>query len=289
MINRSAAASLPADRGIIVIVFLALACAVFMPFSSAKAIAVAVVPSTFLYTFNSEGTLMEAGSSGETSSPYFWLNSGGKLLIKNGLGMTVQGALASNDATRLLYSSMNPLDTGNGYYPQNTLRLVTRSRWANSQESVQFKIVKTDVTNTPNRDGYSGVFLMGRYKDQYNLYYAGIRQDGQAVIKKKINGTYYTLGYTQVFGRQEAYDRTTNPNLMPQGKWMGLRATFINQADGSVKITMYLDPENDDVYAQTLSVVDKGTGGAPFTAAGYAGVRGDFMDLQFDNLELKKM
>lgn len=238
------------------------------------------------YTFNVNGTLLEAGSMNESSSPYFWLNSGGKMVFKNGVGV-IEGPLSSIDPTRLMYASMNPLDTSNGYYPHNTLRLVAKQSWGNIDESIKFKIIKTNMTDTPNRDGYSGAFLFGRYKDSNNLYYVGIRHDGQAVIKKKINGTYYTLAEKQVFGLQDQYNRTSNPNLMPHGQWMRLRASFENLSDGSVRIKMYLDKTGSGAYANILTTTDKGTGGAAITASGKAGVRTDFMDMQFDDFVIR--
>lgn len=262
--------------------------AVFMPTSS-HAVSAANVTSPFRYTFNQSGTLMEAGSMSESSSPYFWVNSGGKMELKNGLGMTVQGSLPVVDATRQLYAKMNSLDTANGTMPQNTFRLVTRSQWSSAQESVKFRITKTNLTDTPNRDGYSGIFLFGRYSDQYNLYYAGIRQDGEAVIKKKIGGTYHTLGEKQVFGEQADYDRWSNPNLMPANTWMGIRAKYENLADGSVRIQLYLDKNNSGNFTQILSVIDSGTGGAPFTNKGYAGIRTDYMDVQFEDFDLRNL
>lgn len=211
------------------------------------------------------------------------------MAIKNGVGMTVQGSLPVVDATRQLYAKMNSLDTANGTTPQNTFRLVTRSQWGHAQESVKFRITKTNLTDTPNRDGYSGIFLFGRYKDQYNLYYAGIRQDGQAVIKKKIGGTYHTLGEKQVFGDQDDYDRWQKPNLIPQNVWMGLRAKYENLADGSVRIQLYLDKSNSGNFTQILSVIDSGAGGAPFTNKGYAGIRTDYMDVQFEDFDLRNL
>lgn len=280
--------SLDKDRiAALFVSFFAFAIA-FIP-SSSQAVSAANVSSPFRYTFNQSGTLMEAGSMGESSSPYFWVNSGGKMPIQGGIGMTVQGTLPTVDATRLLYARMNSLDTANGTTPQNTFRLVTRSRWGDAQESVKFRITKTNLTDTPNRDGYSGIFLFGRYQDQHNLYYAGIRQDGQAVIKKKIGGTYHTLGEKQVFGNQEDYDRWQNPNLIPQNAWMGLRARYENLADGSVRIQLYLDRNNSGSFTQILSVIDSGTGGAPLKEKSYAGIRTDFMDVQFEDFDLRNL
>src|SRR3989344_723617 len=70
------------------------------------------------YTFNSSGTLDEAGSITESWSPYWWLNSGGQFFLSNGLGKTVQGELSSVSPWRIHYASANPTDTDNGYHPQ---------------------------------------------------------------------------------------------------------------------------------------------------------------------------
>ena len=91
----------------------------------ASAAAAASVSSPFVYTFNSSGTLYETGSSAESSSPYFWLNSGAMLQIGSGIGKTQQGALPAANLWRLMYKTMNPLDSGEGYFPDNTLRIVT--------------------------------------------------------------------------------------------------------------------------------------------------------------------
>lgn len=261
----------------------------FLQAGQAVAAPAALVPSPFVFSFNSPGTLYEAGKAGESSSPYFWLNSGAKLVIANGIGRTQFSALPSIDPWRLMYNSMNPLDTGKGYYPQNTLRLVTRSSWTDLEVGVRFRIGKTNLTDTPNRDGYSGIFLMGRYVDQYNLYYAGIRHDGTAVIKKKINGTYYTLATTQIFGAEGTYDKWSNPNLLPQNKWLGMKARFTNQSDGLVKIQLIIDRENDGKWVPILSATDTSTGGAPLRNSGLTGLRTDFMDVEFDDFRAEKI
>jgi hypothetical protein len=232
---------------------------------------------------------MEAGAEGETSSPYFWLNSGGKFIMRDGIGLTVQGELRPTDGTRLLYSAMNPLDTDDGYHPQNTLRLVTRADWQDIQESVSFNIKRLELSDTPNRDGYSGVFLFGRYYDSDNLYYVGIRQDGQAVIKKKIGGVYYTLASKQLFGSIEDYDRFLNPNLMPENTWMGLRATFDNYTSSSVRVRLYIDRHNTGRWEYVMTTIDKGAGGPALVQPGKAGIRSDYMDMQFDNLDIRSI
>lgn len=248
---------------------------------------VAVAPALLTYTFNKDGTLFETGKVKDSSSPYFWVTSGGELQIKGGVGKTIQNQLSADDRVRLIYKAMNPLDTAEGYTPQNTFRMVTKATWGNVDETILFRIAKTNLTNTPNRDGYSGIFLMGRYRDANNLYYVGIRHDGQAVIKKKINGAYHTLGHTQAFGEQSQYHKWSKPNLLPQNQWVGLRARFENLANGSVRIRMYLDAKNSGAFKEIVTVTDAGIGGPAHTGNGSGGIRTDFMDVEFDNYDVR--
>lgn len=257
---------------------------------SAEASAARAVSSPFVYTFNAPGTLAEAGSMGESSSPYFWVNSGAYLIIQDGLGKTVQGKLSTSNFWRTLYGSSNPLDTGNGYYPQNLFRLVTRSSWTNTSQEMQFKIQHTNLTDTSNRDGYSGVLFFSRYRDNDNLYYAGIRQDGTSVIKKKIGGTYYTMDQRQVFSG--SYDKWSNPSLIPQKQWMRMRLVTQSQADGSVSLTLYLDKNDTGSFVEIGHAVDKNGayGGSPVVnGPAYAGIRTDYEDVFFNDYRLTEL
>lgn len=248
------------------------------------------VSSPFLYTFGSDGTLNEAGSLDTSSSPYFWLNSGGMLTISDGVGKTVHGALPRGSFWQTLYARTSSVDTGGGYYPQNLFRFITRSAWKNLSEEVKFKITKLNETDTTNRGGYSGILMLSRYKDSDNLYYAGIRQDGTAVIKKKLNGKYYTIAQAAIPGYTPSdYDRETNPNLLPTGKWMRLKTETVTNANGSVQISVYLDENNDGTYAKILTGTDSAGkfGSAVIDTAASAGIRADYFDMQFDDYLIK--
>ncbi len=243
-----------------------------------------VVPSDFRFNFNTPGVLIEAGSMDTSSSPYFWVNSGAKLILNaQGAGSTVIGNLPTSDPFRILYAANNPEDTDNGYHPQNIFRLLTRSTWQNSGQEVTFRIKAQNLSNSSNRQGHNGVLLMSRYANSANLYYAGIRNDGQAIIKKKINGAYYTLAGAQIFGTASQYNRSSNPSLLPLNTWMRLKTEVTNQADGSVKINLFLDRENTGHYTSILSTTDNNVGGTALRAAGYGGIRTDFMDVEFEN------
>jgi hypothetical protein len=235
------------------------------------------------YAFSADGTLNETGNPDNSSSPYFWVSSGAALLLSGGQGGTLQGRLDTGSKWQLLYALSNPRDTENGYLPQNIFRFVTRNTWSDVSEEIRFKINKTNLTDSPNRDGYSGILLMSRYADENNLYYAGIRHDGLAVIKKKSKGSYYTLGTARVWSG--TYNRTSNPNLIPEGTWMRLRSDTDTQADGSTKVSLYLDQEDTGSWRKVLEVRDDAGGrdGAPLLGPARTGVRTDFMDVSFDD------
>lgn len=258
---------------------LALAVTLLLPTSTHAA-------TDFLYTFNSPGTLVEAGSMGESSSPYFYLNSGGKFTIKNGIGSTIKNDLLVNDVTRLLYSTANALDTDGGSNPQNLFRLLTKETWQNANTKLSFRITDQNLSDSPNRDGHNGVLIMNRYQDQDNLYYAGVRNDGEAIIKKKIGGKYHTLASVQIFGTEGQYDRESAPSMLPLNRWTGLKTEVYNLSNGAVRIRLLLDRENDGSYVSILAADDNGVGGAPFLKDGHAGIRTDFMDVEFDNFRI---
>lgn len=241
--------------------------------------------SSLYYTFNSPGVLQEAGSMRESTSPYFWLNSGGTLTIKDGIGMTAQGELPEGSIWQRLYSLSSALDTGGGTQPQNLFRLLSKSEWENVSQEVAFRVTKTNTVDSPNRDGWSGILLMSRYQDGDNLYYAGIRMDGSAVIKKKQNGTYTTLAQERgVFSG--LFDRLgLTPSLIPENTWMRLKSVTKMNADGSIGITLYLDRKNSGSWEKVLSATDS----SPLSGGGHVGIRTDYMDVQFDNYRITEI
>lgn len=254
-------------------------------FGFAATVRGAVSGGRLYYGFDNEGSLEEAGSMSQSSSRDWWVNSGGYLIQSGGIGSSVQGELPANDRWRLAYAASNPTDTDGGYHPQNIFRLVTKSQWRNLRQQVYFKISKTNLSSSPNRNAYNGVLLFNRYVDSNNLYYVGLRVDGAAVIKKKLNGKYYTLGYYRLYG--SGYDPTTKPNLLPANQWIGLRSVVKTNPDNSVTISVYVDNGDTKGWTRVLESVETGTGssGPAILAAGYAGVRTDFMDVQFDGFE----
>ena len=246
-----------------------------------QAATTAEVKSPFYYSFNTPGILYEAGDIESSSSPYWWLNSGAKFILSNGTGKTIQDELSSEDKWRLLYLSDNPLDTDNGYHPQNIFRLYTRSKWKSFQEIVYFKINKDQLSASTNRDVHNGILLMNRIQDGDSLYYVGLRVDGNAIIKKKANGVYYTLASKKVF--PGTYNRISNPNLLPKNTWVGLKSQ-INNTNGKVNIKLYMDKNKTGNWNLIFNIND--TSGTKITNEGYAGIRTDFMDVEFDDFKI---
>ncbi len=254
-----------------------------IPGPSLIAATAASVTSPYRYNFDWTGVLSEAPSMSQSDSPYWWLSSGARFHMSQGIGSTVKGSLPSNDYWRLYYASTSSVDTDSGYHPQNLFRVVTRSRWKDFRQQVYFRVRRDNLSASPNRNASNGLLLMSRYLDQNNLYYAGIRVDGAAVIKKKKRGVYYTIASAPFFSGA-AYNRVTHPSLLPKDVWIGLRSELTNNPDGTVRIVLYVD-SGPGSWSLVFDVLDNGVayGGSALTDSGYAGLRTDFMDVELEN------
>ncbi|PIN91563.1 hypothetical protein COU57_00100 [Candidatus Pacearchaeota archaeon CG10_big_fil_rev_8_21_14_0_10_32_14] len=150
-----------------------------------------------------------------------------------------------------------------------------------------FKINKNEKSSSPNRDGHNGLLLMSRIQDGNNLYYAGIRVDGQAVIKKKQNGIYYTLSSNKTFSG--VYNRNLNPNLLPKNIWIGLKSETYTLKDETI-IKLYMDVNRTGNWKLITQTRDfKKSQGYPILTSGFAGIRTDFMDVEFDDYKLENI
>lgn len=239
--------------------------------------------------FSSSFNVEEAGSMAESASSIFWVSSGGRLSVNNAIADTIQGDLLPTDNWYTVYLASNAIDTDAGIHPQNIFRLVTKNVWKDATQSLYFKINKLNLSSSPNRNASNGIFMMQRYTDPYNLYYTGLRVDGYAVIKKKINGNYFTMASSKVF--DGTYDHETTPNLLPVNTWVGFRTETINNSNGGVDINIYVDKIGDGTWTKVLSSTDNNTsyGGNSFTSTGYSGLRTDFMDVSFKSYELNDL
>lgn len=238
-------------------------------------------PPAGTYGLNLDAEIEEAGSPSQSSSPYWWVNSGGYFNVQSGIGKTVQGELPSNDFWRLAYASANPLDTDNGYHPQNIFRLITKSNWTNFTQEGYFEVNEINLSSSPNRDGHNGFLFFNRYVDGQNLYYTGLRVDGKAIIKKKKNGTYTTLSSNQVF--PGTYNRNSNPNLLPLNTKIGLRSVVQTNSNGSVNIKVYMDNGHTGNWVLIAEATDSSN---PITSGASAGIRTDFMDAEITEYKL---
>jgi hypothetical protein len=248
----------------------------------------APVPVVSGYGLNQNTTVVESDSLGNSANSNWWVNSGGYFYINNGIGKTVQGSLPTTDKWQQLYASSNALDTDNGFHPQNIFRLVTKSSWKNYTEQGYFKINAYNESASPNRAEHNGFLFFNRYQDGQNLYYTGIRVDGYAVIKKKLNSTYYTMDYKRVF--PGTYNRTSNPNLIPKNVWIGLRSVVKDNPDGTVSIKVYADLQNNGTWALIAEATDNGSQYGPvISASASAGIRTDFMDVEVKDYSVMPM
>jgi hypothetical protein len=247
------------------------------------------VGSVFSFNFSEEGVLEEGGSEAESKSPYWWVNSGGALIIEGGTGETMQGEAELFSRWRLRYLFSNPRDTDGGAHPQNIFRLITRSVWRDVEEEVYFRILADNPSRSANRGESNGVLLFSRYADDDNLYYAGVRVDGAAVIKKKIKGVYYTMAYAKIFEGSE-YDREKQESLLPENTWVGLRSTVKDEKNGETHIRLFIDRGRKGMWDTVLEATDgKGVYGEDVIREGRGGIRTDFMDVEFDDYRIERL
>jgi hypothetical protein len=144
------------------------------------------------------------------------------------------------------------------------------------------------LSKSPNRNASNGILLMLRYQDGDSLYYAGLRVDGSAVIKKKINGRYITLAQEKIF--DGIYARETSPNLLPKNKWLGIKSEVKNE-NNSVRIKLFGDLNETGEWQKILEVVDSKniSGSEPIYKEGFQGIRTDFMDVEFKDFRVEKI
>jgi len=228
----------------------------------------------------------ETGSLEESPDPFWWLDSGAMVYWVGDHFFTIQGDLSSDSRWWREYAGSNPFDTDGGYHPQNLFRLITKKKWQDHQQETYFKVNQYWVSDTPSRNESNGVLLISRYVDDDNLYYAGLRVDGDIVIKKKRDGEYSVLAEKKILAGE--YDRSYNPNILPLNKWMGLRLETINQENGDVLMTFYLDLFGRGDWQKALEAVDKRENN-PLTEESHSGIRTDFMDAEMKGYKIKEI
>ncbi len=236
----------------------------------------------FADDFSESYILEEAPSMEKSSSNNWWLNSGAYFISQDGTARTLFGELPEGEKWQIKFKNYNPDSTLNGFQPQNIFRLITKSKWKNFEEQMDFKIHTYNAIDAKHRNQSNGVLLFLRYIDSDNLYYAGIRVDGAAVIKKKLQGKYTTLGYKKIFNGN--YDLDKNPNLIPLGIWHSIKAKIQNIDTNKVNIVLYV--KEGHIWDKVLDIIDDQN---PILQEGYAGIRTDFADVEFDNYKIKEI
>ncbi|MBL8158501.1 hypothetical protein JNK62_03135 [bacterium] len=233
----------------------------------------------FTYSFHIDGTLEESSDFSTSGSDYWWLDSGGRLLIEEGVGKTIQRTLPREDAWRERYAASSAEDTDSGRHPQNLFRLLTQREWEDVSVSARFRIITDNESSSRNRNESNGLLLMSRYHDGDNLYYAGVRVDGHAIIKKKRNGIYTTLAELPMYAGPYV-----EKNLIPHNEWISLKSEVITR-DGGVEITLSMK-DDADIWQPILSASDTQS---PILGTGHVGIRTDFMDVEFDDFRAERI
>ena len=236
--------------------------------------------------FDFNDILEETGDMNATKSQNWWLNSGGQLSFDGMTAKTIQGELDSSNKWFGLYKNSTPVETDSGLHPQNIFRLVNKNNIQNYVQQAYFKINKSTLSRSPNRNESNGILFLNRYLDGDNLYYTGIRVDGTSIIKKKINGNYLTMAQNKVF--EGAYNKESNPNLLPEDTWIGLKSEVKNLNFRTVEIKLFIDKKGDGNWEQIAEAIDDGStyDGASFINPGHPGIRTDFMDIEFKDYSL---
>jgi len=236
-----------------------------------------------LFVKRNERVIEEASSMNESKNETWWVNSGGEVRFKDEIGSTMQGELLLFNKWRMKYFDQNPFETDNGEHPQNIFRLIRREKVTDVDQTVYVRIKKIHVSNSSHRNESNGILLFSRYVDADNLYYAGIRVDGTAVVKRKGNSEYITIDQVNLVN--ESYDREINPNVLPVDQWIGIRTSVKNRG-GGVGIRVFIDLNNQGKWKKVIEVIDKNE--SRIRGGGFTGLRTDFMDVEFRDYNLTK-
>lgn len=246
--------------------------------------------------FDCNGALEEVGDPSESESALWWLDSGARFFVVNDVGRTLSGTLSSSSRWRMRYERSNSADTERGTRPQNIFRLFTRVPFQNIREEAYFRMFAYDTSESRNRNSSNGFSLISRYQNANNFYYGGIRVDGSAVIKKKLDGAYRELAYAESFLPEQANGNAAQELISGQ-KSIGVRFKTTDTGNGQVELKLFVrtpsaspsetNSEKNE-WREILSAVDNGTSGRIIKSPGLAGIRTDFMDAEIAHYEARE-
>ena len=247
----------------------------------------------FSESFSTSFELEEAINMDASTNDNFWVNSGAFLIVENDIGRTLFGELLKDSKWQKKYQAAREAtakETDGGYNPQNIFRLVTKSKWKNAEQKVFYNVRKYNLSDSFYRKASNGILLFNRYQDGDNLYYVGLRVDGSVIVKKKYKKKYYTMASEKIL--DGVYNQDTNPNLIPTNQWIGVKNKIktVNSNQVEIKVFINMNKEKED-WKEVLTVVDDGKafGGDAILTEGYAGIRTDFMDVEFDDYFVGEM
>lgn len=237
----------------------------------------------FDYTFNAPGTVFEASNPSASWSPYLWLASGAKLAIQGGAGASLQGDLPAGDPWRVRYADTLAVSSDGGAHPQNVFRLFAKYPVKDASLTTYVNRERDNLSNVENRRGYDGESLIARYQGANEYYLATVRDDGLVSIKRVRDGTYTTLATARVF--PGVYDAQSNPDLIPLGKWIGMRFETYDTATSTV-LSLYTDVNDTGVW--TLSARGIDASDARIDSGGLMGVTSDYADVALRSLVIAR-
>lgn len=220
--------------------------------------------------------LDETPSPEKSSHENWWLNSGGQVFLGENSIQTLFGESEIGTRWHQYYKKTSPLDTDQGLHPQNLFRLVSKDVMIGGSQSGTITIQRYHESESQNRNQSNGVFFMNRYLDGDNLYYIGLRVDGNAVIKRKRNGFYTTLVQKKIF--EGNYDRDKFPNILPLQTPIAVRGSVQNNDEN---VELKLELEKNGIWEEVIKTVD--SSGDKIVEPGRYGIRSDFMDVKITN------
>lgn len=244
----------------------------------------------FQDTFDAPRTIEEVAKPSVSSDPSWWLQSGGRVEIRNGTARTVQGSLPPDDQWRIQYSSTDPQESRDGFRPQNMFRLLQKRPWGNIEQTVYVKINAYDTSLVEHRDAFNGVYFVYRYNQTNGqLYKVGIRVDGAVVVQKRLpDEDLETIWYERT-GLRGQYNRAHNPILIPMHKKIGLRSRiYTSQSSRAVNFQLFVD-WGDGHWTLLTDFWDRVRDDGdtdPIIQKGLAGIQTEFMDAEFSDYQI---
>lgn len=218
---------------------------------------------SFVETFDGPDRLLTNGfahwnpTRPDSVSSSSWVVTSGSLFVRDGMGWTgVPDRRRSEPRSEL----------GNG---SAVFRALVTADTAPST-SVAMRLRLLGYVDDSTSEDWDGAHVMLRYENEARLYAVSIaRRDGTVAIKRKLpggdsnGGNYLTLG--------------TAKSPVEVGRWHTVTATIADVPSG-VEVELWIDG------LAVVRAVDLGQGGGVITGPGMVGLRGDNVEMEFDDI-----